>query len=83
MWPKLLAASRFWISSGEAPSGAKGTKKWPCNEAAKAGGDMYEATPSRGRWNGGEGRTSHDSPSGIVIRPVSTRNDRAFAVQSA
>jgi len=83
MCPKLLAASRCWISAGEAPSGANGTKKWPSRDGANAGGDVYDATPTRGRWNGGDGRTSHDSPSGIVTRPVSARNCRAFAVHAA
>ena len=43
---------------------------------------MYDATPSTGRWNTGDGTTAHVSPSGNVTRPVSTRNCRARSVHS-
>src|SRR4026208_762116 len=46
-------ASRFWISSSDAPSGGKGTKKWPSIRSLNGGGDMYDATASTGRWKGG------------------------------
>ncbi len=75
--------SRDWISSSEAPSGANGTKKWPFQRSENDGGAMYEATPRIGRWNTGDGTTSHDSPAGSVTSPVSARNARAFAVHSA
>ena len=40
MPPWLLFSRRASISSAEAPSGAKGTKKWPVSESEKAGGAM-------------------------------------------
>ncbi len=33
-------ASRFWISSSDAPSGGNGTKKWPSILSLNGGGDM-------------------------------------------
>src|SRR3954463_7333738 len=60
--PYELFESRDWISASGAPSGANGTKKWPFQRFENAGGAVYDATPSTGRWNTGEGTTSHDSP---------------------
>ena len=75
----LLADSRWSTSSAGVPSGAKGTKKWPWTESEKAGGALYDATPSTGRWKTGEGSTRQRSPSGRVTRPVSARKSRARA----
>ena len=83
MTPWLLLDSRLSISSSDVPSGAKGTKKWPVTESLNAGGAMYEATPSTGRWKTGDGSTRHSSPSGSVTRPRAARKSRARAVQTS
>src|SRR5678815_5395075 len=71
MEPYELFASRCWISASGVPSGANGTKKWPFQRSLKAGGAVYDATPRTGRWETGDGTTSHVSPGGRVTRPVS------------
>jgi hypothetical protein len=46
----LFEESRFWTSSSDVPSGAKGTKKCPVRRPEKAGGPLYDATAMSGRW---------------------------------